>query len=69
MEQLRKLARELHRAQHAGQREALARIRGHHSRAGDAFRLEDAVYHSSPLGWAQHSGHDEVERMLGEALR
>lgn len=42
MEQLRKLARDLHRAQHAGQREALARIREHHPQAGDAFRLADA---------------------------
>jgi ankyrin repeat protein len=42
MEQLRKLARELLRAHHAGQREAQARIREHHPQAGGALRLADA---------------------------
>jgi ankyrin repeat protein len=42
MEQLRKLARELHRAHQAGQSDALARIREHHPQAGSAFRLADA---------------------------
>lgn len=42
LEQLRKLARELHRDYHAGQREAQARAGGHHPRPGDGFRLADA---------------------------
>ena len=42
MEQLRKLARELHRAYHAGQPEAHTRVTEHHPRSGDGFRLADA---------------------------
>lgn len=42
MEQLRKLARELLRDYQAGAPEAQVRIRDHHPRPGDAFRLADA---------------------------
>jgi len=42
LEQLRKLARELHRAYDAGEPEAQARASRHHPRRGDDFRLADA---------------------------
>ena len=32
-------------------------------------RLEDDLYHSTPLGWAQHFARDEVAGLLREALR
>jgi ankyrin repeat protein len=42
VEQLRKLARDLHRAHQASQPGARARVREHHPHSGDVFKLADA---------------------------